>query len=55
MFIILSILSIFGSCWILLGVMILLCGGHIKVEIINPASKKIDVITDIKIDRIKTS
>lgn len=47
--ILLFILSSLGICWIILGVMLLSFGGSVKVSIINPITKKIDILTDINI------
>jgi hypothetical protein len=46
--IILVTLAGFGACWIILALMVLNFGGSIKVTVINPITKKRDILTDYK-------
>lgn len=44
-------LEILGLCWIILTIMIEIFGGNIDIKIKNPITKKIDIITNIMIDK----
>lgn len=45
--IIISILSLFGICWIILFVMLITLGGSLKVTINNPLTNQVDILTNI--------
>lgn len=51
--IILIILSGFGTCWLILCLMVIKFGGSIKVVLQNPITKQNDILTDINITKNK--
>ena len=49
--ILLTILSCFGICWMILSFLVLKFGGSIKIEVNNPITKERDVLTNISINK----
>lgn len=49
--ILLSILSCFGMCWMILSFLVLKFGGSIKIEVNNPITKERDILTNININK----